>query len=320
MNVTSILASVFVGILLFSATLGESAEPPITAVAFAPDGKSVVAVSQAGLHQFSWPELKRIRSFEAFAANLHCLTFSPKGDKLAVGSGNPAQQGIVEIFSWPQGNSIDIVERHEDSIMAIAWLDDSKVLSASLDRDFMLTDVATGDDLQSYQGHSRGVTSLCLLQDGKTLISTGHDQSVRVWDVESGELIRSLSQHTAPVHVLALRPTKEGLPMVASAAGDRTIRFWQPTIGRMVRYVRLDAEPLDIAWLNDVAHIVASCTDGHIRVIDADEVKVVDQRRVIDGWAYALAVHPSDGSIAVGGSGGQLRRIEVRADPVSRTR
>ena len=84
--------------------------------------------------------------------------------------------------------------------------------------------------------------------DGKTLVSAGVDQSVRVWDLESAKLIRSLNQHTKPVHALALRPTEVGLPMVASAAGDRTIRLWQPTIGRMVRYVRLDAEPLNIAW------------------------------------------------------------------------
>ena len=37
--------------------------------------------------------------------------------------------------------------------------------------------------------------------------------------------------------------------MVASASADRTIRIWQPTIGRLVRYVRLEAEPLSIAWL-----------------------------------------------------------------------
>ena len=33
----------------------------------------------------------------------------------------------------------------------------------------------------------------------------------------------------------------------------------------------------------------------------------------IEGWAYAIAVHPSDGSLVVGGSDGQLRRVIVRA-------
>ena len=97
--------------------------------------------------------------------------------------------------------------------------------------------------------------------------------------------------------------------MVASAAGDRTIRFWQPTIGRMVRYVRLAAEPLNIAWLRDGSRIVASCVDGQIRVVDPDEVKVTQTLHSIDGWAYAVTIHPTDGSILVGGSNGQLIRV-----------
>ena len=139
----------------------------------------------------------------------------------------------------------------------------------------------------------------------------GIDQSLRVWDITTGKLIRNLSQHTRPVHALALRPAEDGLPMVASAAADRTIRFWQPTIGRMVRYIRLDVEPLNIAWLANRSQIVASCVDGSIRVIDADEVKIIKSMPAIRGWAYALAVHPTDGSIVIAGSDGQIQRIEL---------
>ena len=138
------------------------------------------------------------------------------------------------------------------------------------------------------------------------------DQSLRVWDLESAKLLRSLNQHTKSVNAVALRPAEDGLPMVAAAAGDRTIRFWQPTIGRMVRYVRLEAEPLNIAWMNSGTRILAACVDGRIRVVDPEEVEVTETLPAIDGWAYAIAVHPNDGSVTVGGTDGQLRRIELR--------
>jgi len=99
--------------------------------------------------------------------------------------------------------------------------------------------------------------------------------------------------------------------MVASAAGDRTIRFWQPTIGRMVRYVRLESAPLEIAWLNDESHIAAACIDGRVRIIDADTVEVRMDLPALDAWAYALAVHPTDGSLALGGPDGQVRRVTI---------
>ena len=101
--------------------------------------------------------------------------------------------------------------------------------------------------------------------------------------------------------------------MVASAAGDRSVRFWQPTIGRMVRYARLVAEPLDIAWLNDGSRVVVVCDDGRLRVIDSETVEVTLDIPAVAGWAYSLAVHPTDGSVVVGGVNGQVRRVVPRS-------
>lgn len=296
-------------ICLFAST-GRAAEPPITAMAFAPDGESLVAVSQAGLQEFNWPDLERQRTIETSAANLHCLAFSPDGKCLAIGGGNPSEAGIVEVFSWPEGGPISTIDGHSDSVRSAAWRNNSELFTASIDREIKLWNLEKREHpLLTYKGHSRSVDAVCLLNDGKSLISAGADESVRVWDIESAELIRSLNQHTRPVHALSLRPEAEGLPMAASAAGDRTVRFWQPTIGRMVRYVRLESEPLNIAWLNGGDRIVASCKDGAIRIVDVDEVRVTKTLPVITGWAYAIAVHPTDGSLVVGGSDGQLRRI-----------
>ncbi len=285
-------------------------EPPITAVAFAPDGKSVVAGSQSGLQIFSWPGLDRQRTIKTSASNLHCVEFSPDGKRLAVGGGNPSEDGIVELISWPTGEPLATFHGHSDSVRSVAWIDGSRLLTASIDREIHLWDSGVpGKPVRTFKGHSRSVDALGLIHGHNTLVSAGVDQSVRVWDLKSGELIRSMNQHIKPVHALALRPGMDGLPMIASAAGDRTIRLWQPTIGRMVRYVRLDAEPLDIAWLNDGKRIVAACADGRVRIVDADSVKVTQTLHAIDEWAYSVAVHPSDGSVLVGGSDGQLNRL-----------
>lgn len=283
--------------------------PPITALAFSHDGKYLVACSQAGLHVYDFPALNLQRTIEVSARNIHDLAFSPDGDRLAVGGGNPATQGIIEIFSWPEGRSIRSLRAHRDSVTAVAWRDASSLASASLDRRIILWDLPTEAPIQQFGGHSRGVSSLCFLNDKERLVSTGVDQSVRVWDVTSGTLIRNMNNHTLPVHDVALRPGTSGLPMIISAGDDRTVRFWQPTIGRMVKFARLKAAPLNVAWLNNGARIVTACADGAIRLVDPDSVEVIGEIQALNDWAYALAVHPTDGSIVVGGPNAQVRRI-----------
>lgn len=315
-----------------------AAEPPITDVVFSPDGKFVIASSQSGLQIHRWPSLKKQRSIDCSAANIHCIAVSPNGKFLAVGGGNPSEDGSVEVFSWPAGERVAVLDaasqrRHKDSVRAVTWQSSAKMFSAGFDDEIVEWEFGLSPSPQptpqrrrgsqrltvasqnawksvrTFRGHSKSVSSLCLLPDENILVSAGDDQSLRVWNLETGKLIRSLNQHTKAVHSLARRPSEDGLPMVASASEDRTIRFWQPTIGRMVRYVRLDAEPLSIAWLNEDT-LVAGCVDGRLRTIDTNNVKVTGSHHVIDGWAYAVAVHPDDGSVVAAGTGGQLRKIE----------
>ena len=147
-----------------------------------------------------------------------------------------------------------------------------------------------------------------------TLVSTGIDQSLRVWDLGTGKLARSMSIHTMRVHDVAVRQGATGLPMVASASEDRTVRLWQPTIGRMVRFVKLTSKPLDVEWPKDGSMIVVACADGHVRLIDPDKVEVTQDIPALDGWAYSIAVHPTDGRIVVGGVAAGLRQIRIQTD------
>ena len=287
-------------------------EPPVVDLRFSPDGNSLVAVSQAGIQVFQWPDLGRQARAQPVDANLHSLAFSPDGKSLAVGGGMPSESGGVEIYRWPLGKSIAQFDGHDDSVRSIAWVNATTLLTAGSDRQIKVWDVARKSSVRTLVGHSRTVDAICLLADGKTVVSAGADQSLRVWNLSTGKLTRTLHQHTKPVQALAAKPAAAGLPMVASAAADRTIRFWQPTIGRMVRYVRLESEPLDIVWVGKGERLLAACADGQVRYVDPVDVKVTHIQPAMDGWAYAIAVHPSQSAIVVGGTHGQIRRLELR--------
>ncbi len=293
------------------AETADAVRPPVTAMAFDATGDSLLVGSQAGLRVFDWPQRQLKKTLTVRLPTIHCLTFSPSHDRLAVGGGSPADFGGIEIFSWPDGDSIDRSDRHDDTVTDIVWLEKDTFVSASLDHSLLRRDLRNEGTFDPWVGHSRGVTSLCNLNDDKILVSGGIDQNLRVWNSVSGELLRSLNNHTQPVHALATRPNVGGLPMIASAGEDRTIRFWQPTIGRLVRFARLESTPLCIAWTTDGSRIVAGCRDGKVRLIDPDTAELTGTLPGIEDWAYAVAVHPHDGTVAVAGQNGQISRVKL---------
>lgn len=298
------------GMMLFAASVRLlAADSPVTAMVFAPDGESLVAGSQSGLVVYSWPDLVRLTTLKSKLLSIHDLAFSPDGQTLAAGGGVPAEEGRVELIRWSDGEAQVVLAEQDDTVMSVAWRSDGFLAAASLDHSVAVWNVSNRKLIRILRGHSRGVTTVDFLEDRTMLLTGGLDNNLRLWDLESGSVVRSFNNHAKPIHCLAMRPHVPGLPMAASISADRTVRFWQPTIGRMVRFRKLASRPLDAAWSRDGSTLAISCEDGHVRWLDPDTVEIVGETSALDGWAWSLAVHPSDNSLAVGGRNALVRRI-----------
>lgn len=86
--------------------------------------------------------------------------------------------------------------------------------------------------VESYQLHS-----LVFSPDGKILAAggwksanNGRDIAIKLWDVRSGGLIRTLSGHTGLVNSLAFSPNSR---ILASGSNDKTVNLWDVSSGEI---------------------------------------------------------------------------------------
>ena len=295
-------------------------EPPITAVCFAPDGKTVLAGSQAGLKVYSWPTLQLLESLETQLVQIHDVEFSPDGKQLVAAGGAPAEQGEWELWSWPTKKLLRREAPHQDVIYAVSFHPSSKKLAtASLDREIKVFQLDTMKTPVVFQGHARGVLDVSFLPNspGTTsggLVSGSIDFSLRVWDVDPPRSKRNLANHTEVVLGLSLQPWRKHTvrPMLVSVGDDRSVRFWQPTIGRLVRFCRLPSSPRCVGWFPNGQFAIVGCQDGFVRAIDFETTEVVFQQQVNDGWLHTLAVSPQGDAVLIGGAAGCLKRVSLK--------
>jgi WD40 repeat protein len=81
-------------------------------------------------------------------------------------------------------------------------------------------------------GHSSDVISLAFSPNGKSLVSASGNQTIKVWDVQTGTELRTLSGHKAAV--LAVSFSSDGKTL-ASGSDDMTVKLWDVPKGKEIR-------------------------------------------------------------------------------------
>ncbi|KAL4219641.1 WD repeat-containing protein 18 [Mactra antiquata] len=67
-------------------------------------------------------------------------------------------------------------------------------------------DTQDNENVTCFKGHSKQVTCLSISMDGTKLVSGSHDSSVKIWDIFSGQCLRSLP-HKGPISNAMIIPT-----------------------------------------------------------------------------------------------------------------
>jgi WD40 repeat protein len=140
--------------------------------------------------------------------------------------------------------------------------------------------------------------------DGKRLIITGQDETVKVWDIASGKHLFTLSGHTSAVTGVVVSPNGEHL---VTASLDKTVKVWDIASGKHLFTLSGHTSAItDVAISPDGGRVVTASLDSTVKVWDfatGNEVFTLPQYAdAINGVAFSpdgkyLAVACRDGSV-----------------------
>jgi RNA polymerase sigma factor (sigma-70 family) len=207
-------------------------------IAFAPDGKSLAVLYagdkdrdpksedlQGGARLFDVATGKAIRSIRGHMHMAISLAFSPDGKLLA--TGGYSSDADVRLWDVATGKEVRRIETGAN-VRAVAFAPDGKVLASGLgDGRVVLWDVATGKELRVLKGVADSPAGLTFSPDGRLLAAAGPverdkklSNEARLWDVGTGELLRSWSDTAT-----SLAFTSDGRQL-AILGRDGTVSVW----------------------------------------------------------------------------------------------
>jgi WD40 repeat protein len=200
---------------------------PITSVAFSPDDRLLASAS----HDHTvllWDVVERKAASPVHVLQGHTdwvwrVSFSPDGRQLASGS----YDRTVRLWSVPEGMPGPVLQ-HTSFVDCSAFspVVGSNMLATSGESGIIrLWDVSgiNSQLLRKLQG-SDLIISIAFSPDGSQLVSGSWEKTVQLWNVASGQLLKSLKGHSDIVRSVAFHPN--GKQVASCARGDNTVRIW----------------------------------------------------------------------------------------------
>lgn len=204
----------------------------VNKVLFTPDGKELITVSDDKTIRVwdlaSGAPLRVIRPpiGTGVEGMIYCAAISPDGQYLAIGG-----------FSWSGG----------PNLISLISLADERIV-------------------RQYFGHENVIQDLAFSPDGRRLLSGSNDATARIWDVQSGECLVTLTGHTKAIYGVCWSPDGK---RCATACYDYTAAIWSANSGQRLAVLKgHTAEVESVDWSADGYWLCTAADDNTVRIWD----------------------------------------------------
>jgi len=229
--------------------------------------------------------------------------------------------GTASHWDLTTGEHILTVLGLDTDLMADALSPDGKMIACG-GRDGVVTlwDVSTSENIQVFKGHKGSIRSVAISPDGKLLASVssvavssrgqrnpygGTDTNVKLWDVATGECLKTLDWHWQGVVMVAFSP--DGKTLVSAAKGD-PLALWDVATGKRLRTFARGRYGTPLVAFSGDGKMFAGPA---LRVLDPATGDRLQEIKDPDRWITAIAISPDGKTVATGTKRGDVRLWDV---------
>jgi WD40 repeat protein len=158
----------------------------------------------------------------------------------------------------------------------------------------------------TFRGHNRPVSSVAYSPDGTRIVSGSYDDTLKVWDVATGQATQTLSGHKGPVLCVAVSPNGA---RIVSGSWDNTLKVWDAATAQVTLTLIGHTDRVNsVAYSPDGTRIVSGSEDKTLKVWDSATGQATLTLTGHEASVLGVEYSP-DGTRIVSGSGDQTLNV-----------
>ncbi len=233
---------------------------------------------------------KCIRTFQGHTHSVSCVSLSLDNQFALSGDLDDALRlwkvsngeclRVIQVYVMEEGEQKDPGCGYY--INSICMTSDNKYALSAWGETFCLWDLATGERLRTFEGHTGEVESLFLSSDNRWVLSGSSgqhygDKNLRLWEVVSGQCLRVFEGHAEGINSACLSLDNR---LALSGSDDKTLRVWDVATGECLRILVGHTDQVNSVQLSsDGAIAVSGSDDETVRIWDVGSARCL---RTID--------------------------------------
>jgi WD40 repeat protein/serine/threonine protein kinase len=265
----------------------------VDAVAWSPDGKSIVSASDDHTVQICDAQTGATSlTYRGHAAEVYALSWSPDGKYLA----SAGADKTVQVWDAVTGDSFRTYKGHSDQVNAVSWSSDSKLIaSGSDDHTVQVWNITNGAVVMIYSEHSAGVLAVAWSPDNTRIASGSWDNTVKAFSTiqtESfaiGGTVFDYRGHTAEVYSVAWSPDGKH---IASASGDKVVQVGSAVNGAtLFTYTGHSDVVHAVSWSPNGKYLASASADCTVQLWQGQSKQKITRQKLFTYRGHSNAVY-----------------------------